>query len=188
MARFQISVSPPTPWQPAAAPPPVETAHQPHPQQTHRRRQAGRAEDGRRPSFRARSPFCFSCKRELTCPYFRANTKTSRGEAVTSAPALTRTNRSRNQMAQADCVYNTPPTNTSLPRPALVTAIGTPCTYCDQPMAFPKRHSLLSTARHWPRTISGSISAWKGQYVTSFALQKSRRTHYWQTRIMRCLP
>jgi hypothetical protein len=47
----------------------------------------------------------------------RYNLKASRGEAYTSAPALTRATTERIQMTQADSVHSTPPTNTSATTP-----------------------------------------------------------------------
>src|SRR5712664_2160293 len=41
------------------------------------------------------------------------NVKASRGEAVTSALALTQATKDANPMTQADSVHSTPPTNTS---------------------------------------------------------------------------
>jgi hypothetical protein len=48
----------------------------------------------------------------LTLACFGITTSASRGEASTSAPALTQATTERIQMTQADRVHNTPPTNT----------------------------------------------------------------------------
>ena len=56
--------------------------------------------------------FCY--QKQLTWPLLTDNRKAGRGEALTSAPALTRAKQElETQMTQADSVHSTPRTNTS---------------------------------------------------------------------------